>query len=72
MNIEQRKAAKSKLKATYGAGLMAELADRTGFTQNYIRDWFRVGKPQPIIEDKVLEMLREQAEKIQEANALLQ
>jgi hypothetical protein len=72
MNIEQRKAAKSKLKATYGASLMAELADRTGFSANYIREWFRLGLPQPIIEAKVLDMLREQVEKTQEANALLQ
>lgn len=71
MNIEQRKAAKSKLKETYGAGLVGELANRTGFSANYIREWFRLGLPQPIIEAKVLEMLREQAEKTQEANALL-
>ena len=71
MNIEQRKAAKTKLKLTYGARLMAELASRSGFTQSYIRDWFRVGKPQAIIEEKVLEMLREHAEKMKEAKALL-
>lgn len=51
--------------------MMAELANRSGFTQSYVRDWFRVGKPQAIIEEKVLELLREQAEKMKEAKALL-
>lgn len=71
MTIDQRKQAREKLKATYGAKLTREIAQRTGLSKAYVREWFNNGTPQPIIELKVLEMLRELNGNHQEIKQLL-
>jgi hypothetical protein len=71
MNLEQRKKAKSKLKQTFGAGLTREISTRTGLSKSYVRDWFRKGKAQPLIELEVIALLREIQEQQEVVTCLL-
>lgn len=58
MTLMQKMAAREKLRAAFGPRVTRELAGRTGYTQNYIRDWFRQDFAQPKIERQVVEMLK--------------
>jgi hypothetical protein len=58
MTLMQKMAAREKLRAAFGPRVTREIAGRTGFTQNYIRDWFRQDFAQPKIERQVVEMLK--------------
>ena len=58
MTLMQKMAAREKLRAAFGPRVTRELAGRTGYTQNYIRDWFRQEFAQPVIEAHVVDMLK--------------
>jgi hypothetical protein len=58
MTLTQKMAARARLRAAFGPRVTRELAGRSGFTQNYIRDWFRQDFAQPVIEGHVVEMLK--------------